>query len=101
MYGGTKMNISDIKYIEKRLKEIYTKKNIEIISEDCKEFYSICIIINGWKYQYIILKECDSVGEVINYIVNDLKMFDKKVKAGEQDVSDKRNSLHKRKANRT
>lgn len=29
------------------------------------------------------------------------KMFDKKVKAGEKDVSDKRNSRHKRKANRT
>ena len=67
------MNISDIKYIEKRLKEIYRNKNIEIISEECEEFYSICIIIDGWKYPYIILKECDSVGEVINYIVNDLK----------------------------
>ena len=29
------------------------------------------------------------------------KMFDKKVKAGEKDVSDKRNRVHKRKANRT
>lgn len=29
------------------------------------------------------------------------KMFDKKVKAGEKDVSDKRTSRHKRKANRT
>ena len=67
------MNISDIKYIEKRLKEIYRNKNIEIISEGCEEFYLICIIIDGWKYRYIILKECDSVGAVINYIVNDLK----------------------------
>ena len=67
------MNISDIKYIEKRLKEIYTNKYIEIISEDCKEFYSICIIIDGWNYPYVIFKECDSVGKVIDYIVNDLK----------------------------
>lgn len=29
------------------------------------------------------------------------KMFDKKVKVGEKDVSDKRNRGHKRKANRT
>lgn len=67
------MNKSDIKYIEKRLKEIYANNYIEIILEDCKEYYSICIIIDGWKYPYVILKECDSVGKVINYIVNDLK----------------------------
>lgn len=68
------MNIQDIKYIEKRLKEIYVnKKDIEIITSEDEEFYSICIIINGWKYPYIILKECDSVGEVIKYILNDLK----------------------------
>ena len=66
------MNISDIKYIEKRLKEIYVNKDIEIINES-KEFYLICIIIDGWNYPYVILKECDSVGKVINYIVNDLK----------------------------
>lgn len=29
------------------------------------------------------------------------KMFDKKVKRGEKDVSDKRNRVYKRKANRT
>lgn len=73
MYGGDKMNIQDIKYIEKRLKEIYVNKGIEIITSDEEEFYLICIIINGWKYPYIILKKCDSVGKVINYIVNDLK----------------------------
>ena len=67
------MNIEDIKYIEKRLKEIYVNKDIEIITSEDEEFYSICIIINGWKYPYIILKECDSVGKVIKYIVNDLK----------------------------
>lgn len=66
------MNIQDIKYIEKRLKEIYVNIDIEITSED-KEFYSISIIIDGWKYTYIILKECDLVDEVIIYIVNDLK----------------------------
>ena len=67
------MNIQDIKYIEKRLKEIYENKDIEIITIEDEEFYSICIIINGWKYPYIIFKECDSVGKVIKYIVNDLK----------------------------
>lgn len=67
------MNIQDIKYIEKRLKEIYVNKDIEIITIEDEEFYSICIIIDGWKYSYKILKECDSVGKVINYIVNDLK----------------------------
>lgn len=73
MYGGDKMKIQDIKYIEKRLKEIYVNKDIEIITSEEEEFYSICIIIDGWKYPYIILKECDSVGRVIKYIVNDLK----------------------------
>ena len=67
------MNIQDIKYIEKRLKEIYVNKDIKIIIKEDVEFYSICIIINGWRYPYVILKECDSVGKVINYIVNDLK----------------------------
>ena len=67
------MNIQDIKYIEKRIKEIYLNKDIEIITSKDEEFYSICIIIDGWKYSYVILKECDSVGEVINYIVKDLK----------------------------
>ena len=67
------MNIQDIKYIQKRLKEIYVNKDIEIITSEEVEFYSICIIIDGWKYTYIIFKECDSVGEVINYIVQDLK----------------------------
>lgn len=65
------MNIQDIKYIEKRLKEIY-RNNIEIISEGCEEFYLICIIIDGWTYPYIIFKECDSVGIAIKYIVNDI-----------------------------
>lgn len=66
------MNIQDIKYIEKRLKEIYVNKNIEIITNESKEFYLICIIIDGWTYPYIIYKECDSVGIAIKYIVNDI-----------------------------
>ena len=67
------MNIQEIKYIEKRLQEIYVNKDIEIITSEDEEFYSICIIIDGWKYPYVIFKECVSVGKVINYIVNDLK----------------------------
>lgn len=67
------MKKDDIKYIEKRLKELYVNKDIKIITSEDEEFYSICIIIDGWKYHYIILKECDSVGKVIKYIVNDLK----------------------------
>ena len=73
MYGGDKMNIQDVKYIEKRLKEIYVNKDIEIITREDEEYYSIVIIIDGWKYSYIILKECESVVGVINYIVNDLE----------------------------
>lgn len=33
------MNIQDIKYIEKRLKEIYVNKDIEIITSEDEEFY--------------------------------------------------------------
>ena len=54
MHGGDKMNIQDIKYIEKRLKEIYVNKDIEIITSEDEEFYLICIIIDGWKYLYNI-----------------------------------------------
>lgn len=67
------MNIQDIIYIEKRLKEIYINRDIKIITSEDEEFYTICIIIDGWSYPYIILKECDSIGKVINYIVDDLK----------------------------
>lgn len=67
------MKIQDIEYVKKRLYEIYNKYNIEIIIEDFEEYNIICVRINGWNYPYIIMKECDSVGKVINYIVNDLK----------------------------
>lgn len=67
------MKIQDIEYVKKRLYEIYNKYNIEIIIEDFEEYNIICVRIDDFNYQYIIMKECDSVGKVINYIVNDLK----------------------------
>ena len=67
-YFKIKSNICDLV-----MKKFENEKDIEIITSEDEEFYSICIIINGWKYPYIIFKECDSVGKVIKYIVNDLK----------------------------
>lgn len=63
--------MSNIKYVAKRIKEIYKEAETKIEERECA--YMLTVMLKNRKEEFIINKYFESVGAVINYICKELE----------------------------